>query len=90
MSSASAPSEEHGIKLVFLGRLEDAAGASELMVPLTPSVGELLAALGPELAGTLQGPRVKVARNGVLLSDTDAPVLRSGDEIAFLPPVSGG
>ena len=26
----------------------------------------------------------------VLLQDTDAPVLKDGDEIAFLPPVSGG
>ena len=37
-----------------------------------------------------EDPRVKLAVNGILLQDTDAPVLKEGDEIAFLPPVSGG
>lgn len=79
-----------GIKLVFLGRLEDAAGTPEMTVPHRPSLDHLIAALEPGLAQALRGPRVKLAVNGILLRDTDAPVLKEGDEIAFLPPVSGG
>ncbi|SFF75196.1 molybdopterin synthase sulfur carrier subunit [Novosphingobium sp. CF614] len=79
-----------GIKLVFLGRIEDVAGAGELTVPFAASIEAVLADLEPELARALREPRVKLAVNGILLRDTDAPVLRHGDEIAFLPPVSGG
>lgn len=78
------------LKLVFLGRLEDAAGADAREVPLAASVEAVLDALEPGLAAALRAPRVKRAINGALLRDGDAPVLRDGDEIAFLPPVSGG
>jgi molybdopterin synthase sulfur carrier subunit len=74
---------------VFLGRLEDIAGMGELAV--TPAPLELvLAALDPALAVELLGERVRMALNGSLLSDNEAVVLAEGDELAFLPPVSGG
>ena len=50
----------------------------------------LLAALEPDLAAQLQGERVRWAVNGALASRDAAPALKDGDEIAFLPPVSGG
>lgn len=78
------------VKLVFLGRLEDLAGGSSRTVPLEPSIDAVLDSLDPDLAKALRAPRVKLAVNGILLQDTDAPVLKEGDEIAFLPPVSGG
>lgn len=78
------------LKLVFLGRLEDAAGTPELQVPVCASVADVLAGLDPELAAALQGTRVKLAINGALVQDRDALVLSDGDELAFLPPVSGG
>jgi len=78
------------LNLVFLGRLEDVAGAGQLAVPLTASIEALLDELEPPLASALRAPSVKLAVNGILLQDRDAPVLRDGDEIAFLPPVSGG
>ncbi|WP_231568441.1 MoaD/ThiS family protein [Novosphingobium malaysiense] len=78
------------MKLVFLGRLEDLAGGSSRKVPLAPSIDAVLDGLDPALASALREPRVKLAVNGILLQDTDAPVLKDGDEIAFLPPVSGG
>ena len=78
------------INLVFLGRLEDVAGESTLAVPLAQSIDAVLEGLSPDLAEALRGPRVKLAVNGILLQDTDAPVLKDGDEVAFLPPVSGG
>lgn len=78
------------LTLVFLGKLEDVAGAGSLSVPLLASIDAVIDALEPTLAHALRAPRVKLAVNGVLLTDRDAPVLRDGDEIAFLPPVSGG
>ena len=88
---SSVPAEKvAGIKLVFLGRLEDVAGASDIVVPPVKSIEAVLATLDPALAEALRAPRVKLAVNGVLVRDVDAPVLRAGDEIAFLPPVSGG
>lgn len=78
------------LKLVFLGRLEDAAGAPERDVATVPSLAEVLAALEAELAEALQGTRIKLAVNGTLAQDRDTLVLADGDELAFLPPVSGG
>ena len=78
------------LKLVFLGRLEDAAGVSECDIEVLESIDAVLAALEPGLATALKADRIKIAVNGVLVHDRDAPSLRDGDEVAFLPPVSGG
>ncbi|PEQ12969.1 thiamine biosynthesis protein ThiS [Novosphingobium sp. PC22D] len=78
------------LRLVFLGRLEDIAGCGDREVPLADSIDAVFDALEPELAAALRADRVKLAVNGVLLRDRDAPILRDGDELAFLPPVSGG
>lgn len=76
-------------RLVFLGRLEDLAGAGEREVAAGP-LEAVLAALEPELAVALLGERVRIALNGALLADRGGIVLGEGDELAFLPPVSGG
>ncbi|MGE3690175.1 MAG: MoaD/ThiS family protein [Novosphingobium sp.] len=78
------------IKLVFLGRLEDVAGAGERELALAESLETLLASLEPELADVLADHRIKLARNGELIADRAELVLADGDELAFLPPVSGG
>ncbi len=78
------------LKLVFLGRLEDAAGEPERLVIHAPSYAEVLAGLETELVAALADPRVKLAVNGEIISSRDALVLADGDELAFLPPVSGG
>ncbi|WP_260925214.1 MoaD/ThiS family protein [Novosphingobium sp. 9] len=78
------------LKLVFLGRLEDVAGAGEREAAFVPDLAALRAALPSALAEALAGPRVRVAVNGVLLADDATVALNDGDEIAFLPPVSGG
>lgn len=78
------------LKLVFLGRLEDAAGAPELAVAPASSLDAVLADLDPALAAALSGERVRLALNGTLVADRGALTLRDGDELAFLPPVSGG
>ena len=78
------------LRLVFLGRLEDAAGGAERSVATAASLGALFSSLEPELAATLQAERIKLALNGVLIAERHSLVLKDGDELAFLPPVSGG
>jgi molybdopterin synthase sulfur carrier subunit len=77
------------VRLVFLGRLQDLAGDCGA-VELAPdaSIGAAIAALPPTLQAELLTPRVRIALNGALAGH-DAK-LGDGDELAFLPPVSGG
>ncbi len=76
-------------RLVFLGRLEDIAGGPEREVAPGP-LETVLGALEPDLAVALLGERVRMALNGVLIAERGGIVLGEGDELAFLPPVSGG
>lgn len=85
------------IRVIYLGKLADLAGkpASEFV----SSSGDLdwpdiLALLDDHvregLAEAVRDPRVRVALNGQVLSDKTYLIAKHGDEIAFLPPVSGG
>lgn len=78
-------------KLLFLGRLEDVAGAPELIIPLQEptTLADVLLMLPPVLADALARPRVRIACNGVLV-EVAGLVVDEADELAFLPPVSGG
>lgn len=85
------------IRVVYLGKLADVAGKSESS--FASSSGDLdwpdvLALLDDHvregLADAVRDERVKVALNGQVHSDREGLVARHGDEIAFLPPVSGG
>jgi len=76
-------------KLVFLGRLEDIAGGAEREVP-AGALADILAMLDDDLAAALTADRVRLAVNGTLIADRASIVLGAGDELAFLPPVSGG
>ena len=77
------------VRLVFLGRLEDVAGMDEIAVATGP-LETVLAALDPALAVQLLGESVRMALNGQLIAAGGGIVLADGDELAFLPPVSGG
>lgn len=78
------------ITLVFLGKLADLAGheIGEVSAPLDWE--RLLSVLAPPVANATQGEKVKLAVNGKILADKRALAAKDGDEIAFLPPVSGG
>ena len=75
--------------LLFLGRLEDLAGAAELAVQPGP-LEQVLARIDLALAVELLGEKIRMALNGELIAETGGIVLGDGDELAFLPPVSGG
>ncbi|MGN6498181.1 MAG: MoaD/ThiS family protein [Tsuneonella sp.] len=80
------------MKLLFLGKLRDIAGTAEQELATDRSLDwvGVLAALEPALSAALSDPAVRVARNGELLADRERLSAQSDDELAFLPPVSGG
>ncbi|HTM94355.1 MAG TPA: MoaD/ThiS family protein [Croceibacterium sp.] len=78
------------VKLVFLGKLADLAAAPEKDVTGPLDWAGLLASLPGPLGEAAQGDKVKLALNGTVLADKTALSANDGDEIALLPPVSGG
>lgn len=78
------------VRVVFLGPLQDIAGESLRVLEAPLNWKGLLAAVGPEIAGALGDDRVHVACAGTVLADKTALAARDGDEVALLPPVSGG
>ncbi|NJO34279.1 MAG: MoaD/ThiS family protein [Rhodospirillales bacterium] len=78
-------------RLVFLGRLEEVAGAVELKFPLTglTPLDNVLQMLPSRLAEALGGPKVRIAVNGSIV-EKERLLVADGDEVSFLPSVSGG
>jgi molybdopterin synthase sulfur carrier subunit len=77
------------VTVAFLGRLEDTAGSPSRRVA-PGALTDLIADLEPELARAVSADRIRIAINGQLVADRTGLVLADGDELAFLPPVSGG
>jgi sulfur-carrier protein len=78
------------VRIVFLGPLRDLADASELSVEGPLSWTRLLELVGPLVAEQLRDQRVHVACAGEVLADKTALLAHDGEEVALLPPVSGG
>jgi molybdopterin synthase sulfur carrier subunit len=82
-------------RLLFLGRLRDVAGRGEHVVTLPAhieTVADLrawLASEDAELGAALQGRGIHVVVDQVI-SNRDTESVRRADEIAFMPPLSGG
>ncbi|MCK9563108.1 MAG: MoaD/ThiS family protein [Bacteroidales bacterium] len=82
------------LRILFFGPLGDVAGCERIDMPFEPglsTIADLRDRLGRDnapLARALAEPQVMVALNQQLV-DWDCNV-RQGDEIAFLPPVTGG
>ena len=78
--------------VLMLGRLRDVAGWRERTLDTPPETLSALRALlaqdDPELGEALAGKGVQAAVNKALVREDVA--LHAGDEIAFLPPMSGG
>jgi molybdopterin synthase sulfur carrier subunit len=79
-------------KILMLGRLRDVAGWRERTLDSPPAtlsaLRELLAREDAALGEALAGKGVQAAINKALVR-ADAAI-SPGDEIAFLPPMSGG
>ena len=78
------------VTIVFLGKLADLAGAPDKEVAAPLDWRGLLAALPGPLGEAVKGDKVRIAVNGELLADKTLLTAQQGDEIALLPPVSGG
>jgi MoaE-MoaD fusion protein len=79
------------VSVLFFGPLREATGSKELSLGLEAgaTVGQLRALLADSLpALEASGARIRVSVNREFASD--ARVLADGDEVALLPPVSGG
>ena len=83
------------VKLVFLGRFHEIANPALAQVILPGTVNTLaglkswLATAEPALGQALDSARTQIAVNQVLVRDPSYPIAND-DEIAFLPPMSGG
>ena len=77
------------IRVLYFAALRDAAGCAEESVTEAPaSLASLYDLLAHRHGFALPRDRVRVARNGEFARWDDAAM--PGDEVAFLPPVSGG
>jgi molybdopterin synthase sulfur carrier subunit len=83
------------LRVRYFAALRDALGCQEEQVPVDGD-GLSLASLRVHLverhgeaAGALAAPGVRVAVNQAFAESAD-PWLAPGDEVAFLPPVTGG
>jgi molybdopterin synthase sulfur carrier subunit len=78
------------VRILFLGPLRDDAGAEHRDVPGPLDWAGLLQAVGPEVRDALLDDRVNVACAGRVLVDKSMLHADGEDEVALLPPVSGG
>lgn len=78
------------VTVVFIGKLADLAGTAEREIAAPLTWAGLLDALGAHVAEAARDERTKIAVNGEVLADKATLVADDGDEIALLPPVSGG
>ena len=76
------------MRVVFLGLLQDAC--EPLILPGPLSWTQLLGSLPQSVAETVGSERVRLACGGELLADKTQLLAQDGEEVALLPPVSGG
>lgn len=78
------------VTVLFLGPLRDLAGVEsrEFSAPLDWE--GLISSVAPEVAEQLRQERVNIACAGKVLADMASLNAQEGDEVALLPPVSGG
>jgi molybdopterin converting factor subunit 1 len=82
-----------GTVLLF-GRLKDAFGAASIALPegvgTAAALRARLAELNPDLADMLRAKTVRIAVNQTMVADEAGTPVSASDEIALLPPLSGG
>ena len=93
VAGTTAAGRAESIAVHFFGSLREAVGEQTLTVELAEAtVGGLKARLREQLPAAVQAavfaPGVQVAVNQELVADDVA--VAAGDEVALLPPVTGG
>ena len=82
-----------GTVLLF-GRLKDVFGAASIALPdgvgTAAELRARLAEVNPDLAEMLRAKTVRIAVNQEMVADEAATPVSASDEIALLPPLSGG
>ncbi len=78
------------VTVVFIGKLADLAGEDEREVAAPLTWEGLAGSLASEIAAAVCDDRTKIAVNGEVLAEKTALSASDGDEVALLPPVSGG
>jgi molybdopterin converting factor small subunit len=79
--------------IVFLGRLRDVAGVGERAIDVPTTISLYLSTLEstePELHAALTQKGIRYSLNLTLLPIGHDADLKAGDELAFMPPYSGG
>ena len=85
-----------GGRILFFGKLSDLSGDSEWPMPefagTMDEAGfiDLIAGTMPELARALREPSVRICVNQAIVPASEKIAVTSSDEVAFLPPMSGG
>lgn len=78
------------VKILFLGPLADLAGMADMETSAPLDWRGLLDLVDSAVAEQLSEARVNVACGGRVLADKTLLAAADGDEVALLPPVSGG
>ncbi|HEY7800623.1 MAG TPA: MoaD/ThiS family protein [Hyphomonadaceae bacterium] len=82
-----------GTVLLF-GKLKDAFGAASIPLPAgvatAAALRDSLAEANPDLANMLRSKSVRIAVNQTMVADEASARISPSDEIALLPPLSGG
>jgi sulfur-carrier protein len=80
-------------RILLFGRLSELAGVSEIDHSGGTKLSQLVASLAtdyPDLVAALNDKTTRAALNLQLVPIGGDPVIGPSDELAFLPPVSGG
>lgn len=81
-------------QVLLFGRLKDAFGAASIPLPegvaTAAALRTMLAEANPDLADMLRLKSIRIAVNQTLVADEIATQIGPKDEIALLPPLSGG
>ena len=81
------------VRLVFLGKFGDVAPMAEIALPdgvrTLNDLKDWVARQQPQLGAAMEATRTRLIVNQCVAHDLSAPVT-DGDEVAFLPPMSGG
>jgi molybdopterin converting factor small subunit len=80
-------------RVLFFGKLADLAGMREIDVPSALTLSQIKANLSVDndpLGIALAHPTTRIALNLAILGHNEDPLIGTLDELAFMPPVSGG